>query len=186
MKHSQCAARVARGGVRCLKKPCVPSSMPCILYALFTLLILTRLISLTAHHKSLLVAKKYKNLWGCRPVSHTAHHVFVDLIFLLEFLICKRVKVCSHRSLMHSHQRVVRFYKGTVRRPSDATSRCATRCYVMLRDAMHAQCSGRYDNALGGGGEFSIQRSVCLVCLSGAPAECTQPELIQQVHQKQF
>lgn len=50
--------------------------------------------------------------------------------------------------------------------------------HAVLRDAMHAQCSGRYDRTLGGGGELSIQRR--------APAECTQPELIQQVHQKQF
>lgn len=71
---ARCSSGPWRGAVSKLTgvvwKPHVPSSMPCILYALFTLLILTRLISLTADHKSLLVAKKYKNLLGRRHVSH--------------------------------------------------------------------------------------------------------------------
>lgn len=35
--------------------------------------------------------------------------------------------------------------------------------HAVLRDATRAQCSGRYDNALGGGGELSIQsRAWCV------------------------
>lgn len=140
MKHSQRAARVAHGGVRCLNSLVSSENLmchhPCPVY------FMPYSPSSSSHASSLspqiinlyLLPKNTKTCWVV-VMFHTsllppAHHVFVDLIFLLEFLICKRVKVCSHHSLMHSHQRVVRFYKGTVRRPSGATSRCATRCYA--------------------------------------------------------
>lgn len=140
VKHSQRA--VARGGVRCLNSLVSSENLMC--HHPCPVCFMPYSPSSSSHASSLSpqIINLYllpKNAKTCRVVVmfHTsllppAHHVFVDLIFLLEFSICKRVKVCSHHSLMHSHQRVVRFYKGTVRRPSDATSHCATLCYAML------------------------------------------------------
>lgn len=87
------AARVARGGVRCLMH-----HHPCPVY------FLPYSPSSSSHASSLspqiinlyLLPKNTKTCWVV-VLFHTsllppAHHVFVDLIFLLEFLICKRVK----------------------------------------------------------------------------------------------
>lgn len=94
-------ARIASGGVQRLtsaaasEKPHVPSSMADILYALFTLFILTRLISPRQIYNSLyLLPKNKKNL----RVDITFHAAlppasllfFFFFVFLLEFLICKR------------------------------------------------------------------------------------------------
>lgn len=60
-------------------------------------------------------------------------HCFFVFVFLLEFLICKREKMCSYHSLMCcpiSLQRVAHYYKGTGKQPCYATLCCATLCYA--------------------------------------------------------
>lgn len=143
-------ARIASGGGSVsnlsgvVRKPHVPSSMAYILYALFTLLILTCLIS--PHQISILYLlpkrrkKMKKTLWvdimfhsAWVVISASPLHRFFVFVFLLEFLICKREKMRSYHSLTHrpvSSQRVVRYHKGTGRRPCYATLRCATICYA--------------------------------------------------------
>lgn len=150
MKHSQHSKNCLRrgsvsnlGGV--VRKPHVPSSMAYILYALFTLLILTRLIS--PHqilNLYLLPKKKKKQPLGCYHVSHSLSRYIcfspciasssfffcLFFVFLLEFLICKREKMRSYHSLMRGHHSLCSgwyaFYKGTA----------AMQCYVMLCYAM--------------------------------------------------
>lgn len=133
-----------------VRKPHVPSSMAYILYALVTLLILTRLISPHQISTLYLLPKKKKTfgLISCFTQLESLSllfplHRFFVFVFLLEFLICKRERTCSYHSWMCcpiSLQRVVRYYKGTGRE-------AATLCYAnaVLRYAMHARCGGHYE-----------------------------------------
>lgn len=98
----------------------------------------------TTDLNSLLVAKKKKKMkkpFWVDIMFHSAWVVisasplrrFFVFVFLLEFLICKREKMRSYHSLTRrpvSSRRVVRYHKGTGRRPCYATLRCATICYA--------------------------------------------------------
>lgn len=57
-----------------------------------------------------------------------------------------------------------------------AMLRCATLCYAVLCTLSRVAVMTMHWEGEEEG----------LVCLNGAPAECKQPELIQQVHQKRF
>lgn len=145
VKHSQHSKNCLRRGSASnlsgvVRKPHVPSSMAYILYALFTLLILTRLIS---PHQISTCCQKKENPPGWYRVSHSLSRYLcffppcitsLFFVFLLEFLICKREKMRSCHSLMRcsiSLQRVARYYKGTGRRPCYAALRCAVLCAML-------------------------------------------------------
>lgn len=145
MKHSEQSNNCLRQGSvsklsSVIRKPHVPSCMAYILYALFTLLILTHLISPQQISTLYLLPKKKNNLWvdimlhtAWVPISAFSLHCFSVFVFLLEFLICKREKMRSYHSLMCrpiSSQRVVHYYKGTGRWPCYAMLCCATLCYA--------------------------------------------------------
>lgn len=124
-------ARIASGGVQRLtsaaasEKPHVPSSMADILYALFTLFILTRLISPRQIYNSLyLLPKNKKNPSGWYHVSRGSSPCIASFFFFfLSFYLNSWYARGENRRI--SLQRAVR-------------RRAATLCYVnaMLRYAM--------------------------------------------------
>lgn len=123
-----------------IRKPHVPSSKAYILYALFTLIILTRLTISTLY----LLPKKTKTLWvditQLEPLSLLFPlHRFFFFVFFLSFYLnswyargrkCVVIILwCAAPSLCSG------YYKGTGREAGRAML-----CYAVLRYAMHAQC----------------------------------------------
>lgn len=149
--------------------------MAYILYALFTLAILTRLISPWQISTLYLLPKK---TLGWYHVLHSLSHYlciffplhcFFVFVFLLQFLICKREKMRSYHSLMCSPislQWVAHYYKGTGTLPSYATLCCAMLCYACSMWWPLWKCSNN-------GKRISASRGGLYVF----KAECTQPIL---------
>ena len=127
-------ARIASGGVQRLtsaaasEKPHVPSSMADILYALFTLSILTCLISPRQIYNSLYLLPKNKKTLRVDITYHAALPPASLLsFFFLSFYLNSWYARGENRRI--SLQRAARYYKRAGGRPRYAT---LTLCYAML------------------------------------------------------